>query len=550
MIGILCRPGQAQTVQEFFELFKTPWEMATPGQSYDVVVATVANNDELPARFSLLYSPGMTANDSRTGVTVAPALTRELLALGGQRIPIYSGLAALAQTGNVLLRSVGDEAAAAIVVDDNQRRVLRVGYDLFAEVAHLLLEGQRPTDALVPCLDCHVALLRSFIAGAGLPIVEMPPVRCGHSFIACLTHDVDFIGIRQHRLDHTFWGFVQRALVGSVRNITTSMGSWDQLGQNWGAVAALPLVYAGLRPDPWDQFEHYGEIEGEQPSTFFLIPFKESPGQHVPGKLAARRATRYDVDDIKPQIQRLIERGCEIGVHGLDAWHSVEKGCQELERIVAATGQDRAGVRIHWLCCDGKTPGTLEEAGFDYDSTCGYNDAVGYKAGTGQVFRPPGASRLLELPLHIQDTALFYPGRMGLTKAQAWERCLAILDAAGRYGGVVTVLWHLRSLAPERLWGDFYVRLLQELRQRGAWLATAGQAVDWFRQRRAVTFEQCQIQGNSLHLTLRPNGATPASGLVLRVTRPQQTARPDLAAGSSWLDIPWTGEARLAIPLD
>ena len=31
----------------------------------------------------------------------------------------------------------------------------------------------------------------------------------------------------------------------------------------------------------------------------------------------------------------------------------------------------------------------LEEAGFLYDSTMGYNDAIGYWAGTSQIYKHP-----------------------------------------------------------------------------------------------------------------------------------------------------------------
>ena len=36
-----------------------------------------------------------------------------------------------------------------------------------------------------------------------------------------------------------------------------------------------------------------------------------------------------------------------------------------------------------------ESPRQLEAAGFDYDSTWGYNNAVGYRPGTSQVFRLP-----------------------------------------------------------------------------------------------------------------------------------------------------------------
>ncbi len=74
---------------------------------------------------------------------------------------------------------------------------------------------------------------------------------------------------------------------------------------------------------------------------------------------------------------------------------------------------------MHWLYYDQNSPKKLEEAGATYDSTCGYNDAVGYRAGTTQVHKPLSATHLLELPLHVMDTALFYPSRMELSPARA-----------------------------------------------------------------------------------------------------------------------------------
>ena len=85
---------------------------------------------------------------------------------------------------------------------------------------------------------------------------------------------------------------------------------------------------------------------------------------------------------------------------------------------------------MHWLLRDANTPSVLEQAGYAYDSTVGYNETVGYRAGTSQVFRPSGATTLLELPLHIQDGALFYPQRLDLSEPEAEKRCQALIDNA------------------------------------------------------------------------------------------------------------------------
>jgi len=47
-----------------------------------------------------------------------------------------------------------------------------------------------------------------------------------------------------------------------------------------------------------------------------------------------------------------------------------------------------------------------------------------------------------------------------------------LVDDAERYGGALIINWHDRSLAPERLWGQFYVQLIDELKHRGAWFPT------------------------------------------------------------------------------
>jgi hypothetical protein len=180
----------------------------------------------------------------------------------------------------------------------------------------------------------------------------------------------------------------------------------------------------------------------------------------------------------------------------------------EADRISEFTGAaGEMGVRMHWLYWDEDSPAELEAAGFTYDSTGGFNGAVGYRAGTTQVFKPLMARRILELPLHVMDTALFYPYHMNLSQSEAWNVMVPLLEHAESNGGTLTVNWHDRSIAPERLWGDFYIEMLRRLEARRPWFSTASQAVSWFRKRRAAVFENTKVtspQGDGLpNLRLR-----------------------------------------------
>ena len=121
---------------------------------------------------------------------------------------------------------------------------------------------------------------------------------------------------------------------------------------------------------------------------------------------------------------------------------------------------------MHWLYFSDETPKHLEEAGVYYDSTLGYNETVGYRSGTTQVFRLPGTSTVFELPLHVQDTAMFYPGRMGMSESEAMATVRgADWRLSKTHGGVFTINWHDRSLAPERNWDAAYLALLRHAPQ-------------------------------------------------------------------------------------
>jgi hypothetical protein len=115
------------------------------------------------------------------------------------------------------------------------------------------------------------------------------------------------------------------------------------------------------------------------------------------------------------------------------------------------------------------------------------------------------------------DTALFFPVYLNLSPDEARKQVGSIIENAVRFGGSVTVNWHDRSIAPERLWGDFYVELVDELKNRGAWFSTASNAVSWFRKRRSAVFESVSADSGALRVKIGMNGNEELPGLRLRV---------------------------------
>jgi hypothetical protein len=540
MIGVIARPDEHAVVREFFELFKTPWEFHRSGRRYDVVLSAADGDIRgAAARLTLIYGGAPTPFDESAQIPISGRQTTAMLSYQGRQLPIYGSR--LTFLGDGVLTDAASLQSAACTVPSDGGVVLRVGYDLFREIRVALTTGQPPAHAGIPAVEMHIALLRDLVIQHAPPLVEIPPVPAGHRFIACLTHDVDHASIRRHTWDHTILGFLYRAVVGSLINVCRRRTSLRSLLGNWLAVLKLPFVHAGLARDFWLDFDRYLELERGLPSTLFVIPFKNRPGRTDHGAAPRRRAARYEVADVVRHIHRFKSAGGDIGVHGIDAWRDSGRGLEERQQISRITGDTDIGIRMHWLYRDEQSPAILERAGFTYDSTIGYNETIGYRAGTGQAFKPFNAIRLLELPLHIMDTALFYPAHLDLSPAQAARRVRDILDNAERFGGTVTVNWHDRSIAPERLWGETYVDLVEEMRRRGAWFATASQAIAWFRRRRSVVFELVGDESGAVRARLSADSAQTLPALRLRVHTHEAGPEPDGAATVSrsegWVDV-------------
>lgn len=549
MIGVYCRKAERAVVREFFELFKSPWGFFSSTGAYDVILSTRADIPLGRAKLILLYSSSATAFDRQMNVAIRK-IDGGCIRQKEMCLPIYGKMAILGGQGTSLLRTDSDNGVVALALHQSRIKVVRVGYDLFQEIAFLVNEGQPAEKAAIPTLDFHIALLRNWILAAGLPLVEIPPLPFGFEFFACLTHDVDFAGIRRHVFDHTMWGFVYRGLFGSLSSFLNGRIGLTELAKNWMAVTKLPFVLIGLGEDFWEHFDEYAEVEKERRSTFFLIPYKgragdESPAGYQNG-MQSRRAAAYDIDDVQHQVSELTKKGFEIGLHGIDSWWNLQAALREKDRVLKATGQTKVGVRMHWLYYNQQSPSVLDKAGFEYDATLGYNETVGFRNGTTQVFRPLGVRKLLELPLSIQDTALFYPRRLNLSRVDARQLCSRLLEMVRSCGGVLTVSWHERSLRPERLWGEFYVWFLGLLQAGGACFADAEQVVEWFRLRRTITFGESRYTDRKCEVHLDGHYRSGGPRPFLRLNVPAHFDRRSKNEEPAFhIDLPWSGQKSL-----
>jgi hypothetical protein len=162
--------------------------------------------------------------------------------------------------------------------------------------------------------------------------------------------------------------------------------------------------------------------------------------------------TGYDVRH--PAIQRVIrslrDQGFEQGVHpGYATFDNPQELCAEVARLREALGDGPLGGRQHYLRWRPETWEHWEAAGLWYDSSVGYADRVGFRAGTCYPYRPwllnqNREARLLELPLIVMDCSLTH--YMGLSPAASREVLGEVIARCRCVGGVLTLLWHPNSL--------------------------------------------------------------------------------------------------------
>src|SRR5262245_30755281 len=137
MIGVAVDSTDLQIAEEFFELFKTPWEQAVPGRKYPVIVSSNGRIENLDADLFLVYASVETAIDREAGVRTRALAGLVEIDWKDSSVPVYCGAAAFdADAAAADLRSL--QRALSYERRTGARVVRRVGYDLFAEVRHLL----------------------------------------------------------------------------------------------------------------------------------------------------------------------------------------------------------------------------------------------------------------------------------------------------------------------------------------------------------------------------------------------------------------------------
>lgn len=331
--------------------------------------------------------------------------------------------------------------------------------------------------------------LRRLRGGAFEPVPRWP---AGKRYCVVMSHDVDTPFTRKAPRY-----FLRRARTNLARR--AGARAYDDL------VLWYLTVRDGLRDplpperDPNFRLRDWIEFERTIPTaSCFYVAVVTS---------ADREGAEYDVTydfrcrAMRDALRRAVSEGFEVGLHAsINAKDDPARfRAQKLALEDALGGHAVRGLRHHYWALDTDAPErTLRahaEAGFEYDTSFGINDATGFRRGMAWPFRPFDRARreavpLLEVPPTLMDGAIFYREVAAGEGGRLIREHFAQVSACG---GAAVLDWHAEQMNPDRLngAGPALVSVLTELAaDTDIYWASPAQLAEWWRERRALLDEK------------------------------------------------------------
>jgi O-antigen/teichoic acid export membrane protein len=272
-----------------------------------------------------------------------------------------------------------------------------------------------------------------------------------------LTHDVDTPRAAHQDVGHIVQAlasdlFLRRDPAFATRRLRSSLNS--RAGR--------------IDRDPYDTFDFLMDVSERHglKSTFYFLA-----GGGVP------QDGGYALSD--PRLVALLgqihQRGHHVGLHAsyrsFRSSEEIRREFKTLRSACDAAGFDQPvwGVRQHFLrFANPWTWRAQEAAGLDHDSTLGFADRIGFRAGTCREFPvfdllARQMMKLRERPLLVMDGTLFEYMSLDMSDAAAQVR--VIVGPCRLHGGDAVLLYHNQTVASAR-GATHYRDLVEEIARR------------------------------------------------------------------------------------
>lgn len=306
----------------------------------------------------------------------------------------------------------------------------------------------------------------------------------GKSFAVCLTHDADHVNsfsIRERA----------RRFINQVHNKKPSISTLSLFSRD--VIKASTKNLMRLKDPLWG-YSRWLKLEDSFgfKSTINFFAERINKWHPIDCSYAFNDKVVFNNQQMSvgEMIREIDKAGWDIGIHG-SYYSALEPGLlkRQKNQVERLLDKEIGSTRQHYLNYDVmKTPRIHADAGIKVDSTHGFNRSIGFRAGTSYPYLCWDPSReetlgVLEIPLHIQDGALFSLNSMGLNSVDsAVKVSLQLMDRIEAVSGCLSLLWHPSSFSDEVRWKTYEI-LLEEAKRRNAWGCSMSELSSWWTAR-------------------------------------------------------------------
>lgn len=270
------------------------------------------------------------------------------------------------------------------------------------------------------------------------------------TFKIMLTHDVDNMTSRNKYI-----------FLHNIKGIATD--KLRPLGYK------IKTVFKDILLNNYIQIPNYIDMELKRGagSEFYFIEGDES----------GRYGKRYEMKKFKKEIELLKNTGKHvIGMHtNFSSYNSKEKICKEIKLIEENTGVNVKSCRNHYLRFEVPKTWQLQmECGIEFDTTLGYSNFNGFRAGICKAFIPYDHEKqdlitIYEIPLAFMDSVIM---EKNIPLDEKWKELKNIIDTVKEYNGTVSIIFHHWVLSDD-MYVDIYSKMLDYIKEIGGQFVTS-----------------------------------------------------------------------------
>lgn len=200
--------------------------------------------------------------------------------------------------------------------------------------------------------------------------------------------------------------------------------------------------------------------------------------------------------NFKKKLNFLIDNGWEVGLHAsINAYKNPERFISEKWKLESVlNGYKVKGIRHHYWSLGNEIEITHQnhlEAGFEYDSSLGLNDIIGFRSGTIWPYELISNSKFecnsfFQIPPTIMDGNIFYYNDQYLNYYQKLKNHFEYVE---NLNGCVVLDWHLEQSNFTRLNGAGQLLknyLLSEILQKDVFITSPIKLLDWWKLRKKL----------------------------------------------------------------